>query len=132
MVVALEAPPSTEDNAERPFYSVSEAAALLGVSRVTVWRWIKAGRLSPARLGHRTVRIPREDMLRLLRPGTTRSRPDVGVAVPNERGHFVVFYEADRYLAKSVAEFAAPGLAHGKPALIVATPEHRAGIAELL
>src|ERR1044072_8990552 len=101
MVAALEPPVSAEEIGEGPYYSVSEAAALLGVSRVTVWRWIKAGRLAPARLGHRTVRIPREDMLRLMRPGTTEVTPDVGIVVPNERGHFVVFYDAHRYLAKS-------------------------------
>jgi excisionase family DNA binding protein len=52
----------------RPYYSVSEVAALLGVSRVSVWRWISSGRLPVTRLGHRTVRIRREDLNQLIRP----------------------------------------------------------------
>src|SRR5689334_23810390 len=48
------------------YYSVAEAAAFLGVSRVTIWRWVKAGRLPIWRLGHRTARIKREDLDRLL------------------------------------------------------------------
>lgn len=44
------------------YYSIGQAAALLGVSRVTIWRWVRAGRLPVARLGHRTTRIKREDL----------------------------------------------------------------------
>jgi excisionase family DNA binding protein len=132
MAIAVEAPRAPEAGAPRAYYSVSEAASVLGVSRVTVWRWIKAGRLAPARLGHRTVRISRDDMLRLLRPVPTHVTSDLNIVDPSERGHFVLFYEADPYLVKSVAEFLAPGLAHGKPGLVVATPEHRPGIAEQL
>jgi excisionase family DNA binding protein len=51
---------------ERTGYSISQTAALLGVSRVTVSRWIRAGRLPASRLGHRTVRIRYEDLERLL------------------------------------------------------------------
>jgi excisionase family DNA binding protein len=47
-------------------YSVSQAAVLLGVSRMTLSRWIRAGRLPAARLGHRTVRISREDLVAFL------------------------------------------------------------------
>ena len=50
----------------RPYYSISQAAALFGVSRVTIWRWIRAGLLPVWRLGHRTVRIKSEDLERLL------------------------------------------------------------------
>src|SRR5919108_921032 len=53
----------------RRHYNVSEAAALLGVSRVSVWRWIRAGRLRAVRLGHRTVRIAREDLQRIAARG---------------------------------------------------------------
>ncbi|HEX2037354.1 MAG TPA: ATP-binding protein [Chloroflexota bacterium] len=55
-----------ESPAGRACYGVSEAAALLGVSRVSIWRWIRAGRLPAARLGHRITRIKREDLERLL------------------------------------------------------------------
>src|ERR671925_395490 len=51
---------------EQRYYSISQAAALLGVSRVTIWRWVRAGRLLVWRLGHRTVRIKREDLERVL------------------------------------------------------------------
>src|ERR687893_212896 len=50
----------------RSYYSISQAAALLGVSRMSIWRWIGAGRLPAARLGHRTTRIRREDLAQLL------------------------------------------------------------------
>src|SRR5437660_10942086 len=50
----------------RDFLNISEAAALFGVSRVSVWRWIRDGRLPAARLGHRTIRIKRDDLERLL------------------------------------------------------------------
>src|SRR5207302_2607345 len=91
--------PAGEENPPRPFYSVSEAAALLGVSRVTVWRWIKSGRLSSARLGHRTVRIPREDMTRLMQPFHGGESVE---ALSPEHGHFVLFYEAEPFLIESV------------------------------
>src|SRR4051812_36793423 len=51
---------------ERGYYSISEAAALLGVSRVSIWRWIRAGHLTASRLGHRTTRIKRDDLERIL------------------------------------------------------------------
>jgi excisionase family DNA binding protein len=50
----------------RGYCSVSQAAVWLAVSRVTVWRWIRAGRLPAVRLGHRTVRIRVEDLQHLL------------------------------------------------------------------
>src|SRR5437773_6699342 len=61
---SLGVPPSGP--AERDYYSITQAAALLGVSRVSIWRWIRAGRLPVWRLGHRTSRIKREDLERLL------------------------------------------------------------------
>src|SRR5579872_993746 len=49
--------------ADAPDYcSISQAATLLGVSRVSIWRWIRDGRLSAVRVGHRTVRIARRDL----------------------------------------------------------------------
>ncbi|MGH2534871.1 MAG: ATP-binding protein [Thermomicrobiales bacterium] len=62
----------------RGYYSISETATLLGVNRVTVWRWIRDGRLPASRLGHRTTRIKREDLERLLdQAGPAASRPVV-------------------------------------------------------
>jgi excisionase family DNA binding protein len=42
---------------ERAWYSVAEVAQLLGVSRTTVWRWIRAGQLPARRMGPRTLRV---------------------------------------------------------------------------
>ncbi len=50
---------------DQRYYSISEAAALLGVSRATLWRCIRAGQLPVWRLGHRTVRIRREELEQL-------------------------------------------------------------------
>src|SRR5215212_12223192 len=61
---AAEAPVLSAD--EPSHYNISQAAALLGVSRMTIWRWVRAGRLPVARLGHRTSRIRREDLDALL------------------------------------------------------------------
>ena len=63
----------------RAYYSIVQAAALMGVSRVSVWRWIRDGQLPAARLGHRTVRIKHEDVERLLarNPSATAASPAV-------------------------------------------------------
>src|SRR5947199_3796807 len=66
---------------ERSYYSSSQAGALLGVSRVSIWRWIRAGQLPVIRLGHRTVRIAHADLEQLLVPsGSAGSGPGVGGA----------------------------------------------------
>src|SRR5215212_5516372 len=68
---------------ERSYYSISQAAALLGVSRVSIWRWIRAGQLPVIRLGHRTVRIAHADLDRLLaRSGHVGSRLEALSASP--------------------------------------------------
>lgn len=69
---------------ERDYVNIKTAAELLGVSRVTIWRWIRDGRLPVSRLGHRTARIKREDLSRLLEnPGALAlaeiARDDVAV-----------------------------------------------------
>ena len=48
------------------YCTIAQAAALLGLSRVTIWRWIREGRIPAVRLGHRTVRIKRADLERAL------------------------------------------------------------------
>src|SRR5438067_12906818 len=101
---------------ERDYYSISQAAALLGVSRVSIWRWIRAGHLPVARLGQRTIRIKRQDLERLLGEGRAASPQTqvfqgqgVGTADGAEGApradwramgaseHFVQFYEADAF-----------------------------------
>jgi excisionase family DNA binding protein len=117
---------------------VAQAAALLGVSRVSIWRWIRAGRLPAARLGHRTTRIRREDLERLL----TDAGPDAGAssksggaslsigallgaeadaksapaAAPAGAEHVVQFYETDAYLEEEVARYVADALRPGDAA----------------
>src|SRR5437870_13302280 len=92
---------SQEAGASRTYYSIAEVAAMLGVSRVSVWRWISSGRLPVTRLGHRTVRVKRDDLLQIVRPSRTGSvaTPQLAAntaAPPEHDGdHAVMFYEAD-------------------------------------
>src|SRR5438874_293947 len=112
----------------RDYYSISQAAALLSVSRVSIWRWIRAGQLPVARLGHRTTRIKREDIERLLvhggpaRSGPSRA-PEAGAEAATNGGigssraprsdwtetgaseHVVQFYEADEFLLDALSDF---------------------------
>src|SRR5438105_7736289 len=92
----------------RSYYSISQAAALLGVSRMSIWRWVRAGRLPVARFGHRTARIRREDLDRLVFGSRLRVTPDhmTEDAINPDRAprstwpavgpaeHLVQFYEA--------------------------------------
>jgi excisionase family DNA binding protein len=52
---------------ERDFYTASEAARRLDVSRTTIWRWIDEGKLPAYRVGGRTIRIRRQDVDSMLR-----------------------------------------------------------------
>src|SRR5712691_6272268 len=121
---------------ERSYYSISEVAELLGVSRVSIWRWISSGKLPVSRLGHRTVRIKREDLQQLLRPMRPTNRPDPAPLAhihPNDTPeHFVLFYDADRFLVDGVVDFISPALRNGDPGLVVATPAHRLRIEQKL
>jgi excisionase family DNA binding protein len=133
---------SLDAASSRTYYSIAEVAALLGVSRVSVWRWISSGRLPVSRLGHRTVRVKREDLAQMVRPSrsATPLMPMIAadLAAPVETlqagsaDHFVMFYEADRFLVESVAEFIAPALKAGECGIVVATPAHRASIEDRL
>jgi excisionase family DNA binding protein len=129
----------------RDYYSISQAAALLGVSRVSIWRWIRAGRLPAARLGHRTTRIKRRDLERLLGEGRTAvarswAMRDLGTEVApradwrvmGAREHFVQFYEADAFLLEAVGEYIGATLRAGDAAIVIATPPHRAAIEKRL
>jgi excisionase family DNA binding protein len=123
----------------RAYYSISQAAELLGVSRVSIWRWIRAGHLSVVRLGHRTARIRREDLEQLpvhIGPSGYRSRvvqrtaaeqhPDAGTE------HFVQFYESDEFLLEAVAEYIGPSLRAGDAGFVVATDSHIARLEDVL
>ncbi|MGH2584581.1 MAG: helix-turn-helix domain-containing protein [Dehalococcoidia bacterium] len=54
--------------AETDLLTVAEAARLLRVSRVTMRRWLKQGRLPSYRVGPRSVRVRREDLEKVLTP----------------------------------------------------------------
>jgi excisionase family DNA binding protein len=118
---------------ERGYYTVSQAATLLGVSRVSIWRWISTGRIPASRLGHRTVRIQRQDLERLpvqIAPG--KSRPPSDWRDMSDSEHFVQFYEADDFLLDAVRGFIGTALRAGDSGILVATGAHRQGLEERL
>jgi len=47
--------------------TLDEVAERLGVSRVTLWRWIKNGKLAVVRLSQRTIYVRREELERFLK-----------------------------------------------------------------
>ncbi len=53
---------------ERDYYTVAQAAEILEVSTVTVWRWIKADLLPAYRAGPKNIRIKKEDLQSVLSP----------------------------------------------------------------
>lgn len=126
---------------EYRYLNVTQTATLLGVSRVTIWRWIRDGRLSAARFGHRTVRIARSDVEHLsarLSPTGAGSNPSsfTGQAhlVHRREGaaethqHRVQFYECDAALVDEVGRFFIATLTNGGAAILVATPDHQTDI----
>ncbi|MFQ5613529.1 MAG: helix-turn-helix domain-containing protein [Anaerolineae bacterium] len=56
--------PSEDDSLHGQLLTVSEVAAYLRVSRVTVWRWCQRGVIPAFQIG-RTWRIRRADLLQL-------------------------------------------------------------------
>jgi PAS domain S-box-containing protein/excisionase family DNA binding protein len=142
---------SVQVTAERSFYNISQAAALLGVSRMSIWRWIRAGRLPVARLGHRTIRIRHEDLeLLLAERGLATSQlrvmPDRPIGPQARNGldgqcaphpllseigsaeHFVQFYEVDAVLLDAVSAYLSAALRRGGTGIVIATAAHRQGI----
>src|SRR6266849_2732042 len=115
------------------YYSISQAAALLGVSRMSSWRWVRAGRLPVARFGHRTARIRREDLDRLVLESRLRIVPDrmIEDGIDPDRAprstwremgpseHLVQFYEADAVLVETVSEYVAAGLHAGEVTIAI-------------
>src|SRR6266849_3752328 len=126
------------------YYSISQAAALLGVSRMSIWRWVRAGRLPVARFGHRTARIRREDLERLVHESRLRIVPDrmTGDAIDPDRAppstwremgpsdHLVQFYEADAVLVETVVEYVGAGLRAGELTIVIITETHRVEVEE--
>jgi PAS domain S-box-containing protein/excisionase family DNA binding protein len=54
-----------------PYYTIAQAMAILGVSRSTLWRWIRSGKLTAYKAGLRSTRIKRADLEAVLRRRTT-------------------------------------------------------------
>jgi len=57
---------NTSGEQPRLVYRISETARLLGISRTTVYELIRAGKISPIRLGPKTVRIAHKEVERLI------------------------------------------------------------------
>jgi PAS domain S-box-containing protein/excisionase family DNA binding protein len=128
------------------YYSVSQAAAVLGVSRMSIWRWVRAGRLPVARFGHRTARIRREDLDRFVLASRLRVVPDrvaedafdadhAPRSTWHEMGpseHLVQFYEDDAFLVRTLTEYIGAGLRAGEATIALVTEAHRAHVEERL
>lgn len=61
--------PPTIDGVEQQLVTVRTAAAMVGVSVRTIWRWIDAGRIRGLKLGDATTRIPVIDLNAMLAEG---------------------------------------------------------------
>ena len=113
---------------------------------MSIWRWVRAGRLPVARFGHRTARIRREDLDRLVFGSRLRVTPDhmTEDAINPDRAprstwpevgpaeHLVQFYEADAALLDTVSEYIGAGLRAGEIAIAIVAEGHLAGIEERL
>ncbi|HEY8746246.1 MAG TPA: ATP-binding protein [Chloroflexota bacterium] len=155
MNTVLDAPPPVAATGERSYYNMTQAATLLGVSRMSIWRWVRAGRLPVSRLGHRTVRIERVHLERLL--AETGSAAGGGSMVSSRTAndpsddsmiaehvpcagwrsvapgdHFVQFYEADDFLLNAVAAYIDTALQAGEAGVVIATASHRHGLEQRL
>ncbi len=60
------------------FYTIREAARILGVSKGTVWRWVKDRKLPAYKVGDRNIRIRRKDLPLVIK------RTDIGVKMVKE------------------------------------------------
>ena len=59
---------------ELEFYSVAQAAAILGVGHSTVWRWIASGKLPAYRVGPKNIRIKKRDLDNVIQPARPNGR----------------------------------------------------------
>jgi excisionase family DNA binding protein len=67
---------------EKTLYSMNEAASLCGVSRITINRWVKAGKIDAQRVG-RTVVIPLAELAKCMKelPGKSREQTESDITV---------------------------------------------------
>lgn len=73
-------------NDDRQFYTVPEAARLLQVSQSTLWRWIDAGKLSAYRVGPRRIIIRKQDLEAVVQPVKPGKREVMTAARKAEEG----------------------------------------------
>ncbi len=59
---------------EGQFYTVQEAAGVLGLSPSTIWRWIESEKLPAYRIGPKAVRIRKSDLEAAVKPARTGRR----------------------------------------------------------
>jgi excisionase family DNA binding protein len=119
------------------YLTVGEAAEFLGVSSWTLRNWDKAGKLKPIRHPKNGYRIYRQEDLQSLLDATSemaqgRDQSNIDWSKVGRREHFVQFYENDRFLASSVAEYAALAIAQNGAAVVIATPAHQIEIRNCL
>ncbi|MCC7353337.1 MAG: helix-turn-helix domain-containing protein [Anaerolineae bacterium] len=57
-----------ENLTDTELVTIEEAARLLRISPVTVWRMIKSGDLPALRIGRKTLRIRKSDLLAIIQP----------------------------------------------------------------
>ena len=60
---------TTQDRTDRG-YRPAKAAEILGISRATLWRWARDGRLSAKKIGPRTTIFLESEVRRLLATGS--------------------------------------------------------------
>lgn len=69
-----------ENLTDTELVTIEEAARLLRVSSVTVWRMVKSGALPALRIGRKTLRIRRADLLAIIQPAVEQ-KPQPGLPV---------------------------------------------------
>lgn len=66
---------------EKPFYSVAEVAAMLGISRIAIFKKIKSGIIKAIRIG-RVYGIPKEELSAILGKSLTgKQKKDIETGV---------------------------------------------------
>lgn len=65
----------TMNDTNQTYYKVREAAYLLGVSPLTVYRWLRDGTLRGVRIGPKLLRIPRSEIERMAQ-GLPKQQPE--------------------------------------------------------
>lgn len=65
---------------EKTLFSIEEAAEKCGVSRMTIYRWIKAGKIKPERIGKKQM-VPLNEIAKCGKELTSESQDEIRAAV---------------------------------------------------